>query len=189
MKLKPFIYLFNSLMLAGIFSLSSLQAQEKKENKPEFSLNAREAYDRWQSAPKNINILDVRTPGEYIFVGHAPMAHNIPIMFLESKWDVENERIHMPVNENFLAEVTRKFQQDDTLLVMCRSGSRSAKSVKILREAGFKNVYNIHDGFEGTTLKLADSYNFGQRIVNGWKNSGAPWTNKIEPNLIYIEND
>ena len=40
-------------------------------------VTAKEAYDMWQADP-GLKILDVRTPEEYVFVGHAPMATNIP---------------------------------------------------------------------------------------------------------------
>ena len=42
-------------------------------------VTAREAYDMWQADPERVRILDVRTPEEYVFVGHAPMAWNIPV--------------------------------------------------------------------------------------------------------------
>ena len=59
----------------------------------------------------------------------------------------------------------------DTILVMCRSGGRSAMAVNRLAEAGFTNVYNITDGMEGDEVKDPDSVYQGQRLVNGWKNS------------------
>jgi rhodanese-related sulfurtransferase len=72
------------------------------------------------------------------------------------------------------------------LMVMCRSGGRSAIAVNTLGKAGFKNVYNITDGFEGDRLELPESYENGKRIINGWKNSGAPWTYKLDPKLVYL---
>jgi hypothetical protein len=38
----------------------------------------REAYEMWMADPDGVNILDVRSFEEYIFVGHAEMARNIP---------------------------------------------------------------------------------------------------------------
>jgi hypothetical protein len=54
-----------------------------------------------------------------------------------------------------------------------------------MAKAGFQKVYNIIDGFEGDSLKDSDSYQNGKRIINGWKNSGAPWTYKLERKLVY----
>jgi len=42
-------------------------------------LTAREAYAKWTAASGTPLILDVRTPEEFLFVGHAPMAWNIPV--------------------------------------------------------------------------------------------------------------
>jgi 3-mercaptopyruvate sulfurtransferase SseA len=33
-------------------------------------VTAKEAYEKWQADPEKVKILDVRTPEEYIFVGH-----------------------------------------------------------------------------------------------------------------------
>lgn len=59
-------------------------------------------------------------------------------------------------------------------------------AVNQLAAAGFKNVYNITDGFEGDKVEDPDSVFFGKRMRNGWKNS-APWTYGIDPEKIIIE--
>src|SRR3974390_260360 len=41
-------------------------------------LTAKEAYEKWRAASEKPIILDVRTPEEFMFVGHAEMAWNIP---------------------------------------------------------------------------------------------------------------
>jgi rhodanese-related sulfurtransferase len=69
---------------------------------------------------------------------------------------------------------------DDTLMVMCRSGGRSAIAVNQLAAAGFRNVYNITDGMEGDEVKDPGSVYYGQRLVNGWKNAGLPWTYDVD---------
>ncbi len=46
-------------------------------------VTAKEAYDLWQADPEGVRILDVRTPEEFVFVGHAPMAWNIPLALPE----------------------------------------------------------------------------------------------------------
>ena len=64
---------------------------------------------------------------------------------------------------------------------MCRSGGRSAMAVNTLAKAGFTNVYNIIDGMEGDAVKDPGSVYQGQRLKNGWKNSGIPWTYQPDP--------
>ena len=49
-----------------------------------------------------------------------------------------------------------------------------------------KNVCNITDGFEGDEVTDTESLFIGQRMVNGWKNAGCPWTYSINPKLMLI---
>ena len=42
--------------------------------------------------PKQVHILDVRTPEEYVFVGHAEMARNIPLLFVKHEWNPETNQ-------------------------------------------------------------------------------------------------
>ena len=84
-----------------------------------------------------------------------------------------------------MEQVKARFKAEDTILVMCRSGQRSAASVNLLAEAGFKSVYNIVDGFEGEKEKDKASPNFGKRTVDGWRNSQVPWTYDLDPALVY----
>jgi len=143
-------------------------------------LTAKEAYDKWQTDPENITILDVRTTEEYLFIGHAPMAWNVPLLSQTHEWDADKQRFKMQPNTDFVTQVTEFAKPTDTILVMCRSGGRSAMAVNRLAEAGFTNVYNITGGMEGDEVKDPASVFQGQRLVNGWKNSGAPWTYEID---------
>jgi rhodanese-related sulfurtransferase len=69
---------------------------------------------------------------------------------------------------------------------MCRSGGRSAMAVNQLAEAGFKRVFNITDGMEGDLVDDPDSVYRGQRMKNGWKNSGLPWTYAPTPDRMML---
>lgn len=154
-------------------------------------VTAKQAYDMWKSDPEKIHIIDCRTPEEYVFLGHAAMACNIPSEFMRYKLKEEKGKQEpvMEQNQNFATLVMEKFQPDDTILVMCRSGGRSAKSVNKLAEAGFKNVYNITDGFEGDMVKDPESCFNGKRMKNGWKNSGNPWTYELAPEQVHLQKD
>jgi rhodanese-related sulfurtransferase len=144
-------------------------------------VTARQAYEQWQAAPDKVVILDVRTPEEYMFVGHADMAWNIPVAAQLYQWDAENRKFPMRLLPDFVSRVKQVAKPDDTLLVMCRSGGRSAMAVNQLAAAGFRNVYNITDGMEGDPVTEPGSVFHGQRLVNGWKNSGLPWTYDVDP--------
>jgi rhodanese-related sulfurtransferase len=144
-------------------------------------VTASEAYEKWKAAPDKVKVLDVRTPDEYLFLGHAPMAWNVPLAVQTFKWDAAKKQFPMQPLPDFLDRARKIASPQDTLLVMCRSGGRSAMAVNLLAQAGFKNVYNITDGYEGDTVKDPGSVFDGQHMVNGWKNSGLPWTYEVDP--------
>jgi rhodanese-related sulfurtransferase len=140
-----------------------------------------EAYEKWKAAPDKVKVLDVRTPDEYLFLGHAQMAWNVPVAVQTFQWDAAKKQYPMKPLPDFIERAGRIASPQDTLLVMCRSGGRSAIAVNLLAKAGFKNVYNITDGFEGDTVKDPESVFDGQHMVNGWRNSGLPWTYDVDP--------
>jgi rhodanese-related sulfurtransferase len=149
-------------------------------------VTAKEAYEMWKSNPDKIKILDVRTPDEYLNIGHAEMAWNIPAFFQGWTWDGEKKQFPIQPNPEFMALVKKSFKSDDIIMVTCRSGGRSAWAVNQMALAGFTNVYNITDGMEGDLVEDPGSVYAGQRMKNGWKNSGCPWTYQIDPQLILI---
>ena len=149
-------------------------------------VTAKEAYEKWQAEPEKVKIIDVRTPEEYLFVGHPTIAWKIPVAVQSYAWDVEKKKFPMTPLPDFAARVSAVAKPDDTLMVMCRSGGRSAIAVNFLAKAGFKNVYNIIDGMEGDAVEDPDSVFIGQRLKNGWKNSGCPWTYKLTPDRMLL---
>ncbi len=177
------------LVLIFSFAISCFAQQPLPKNKQtvlKLYITSQNAYTKWHVNPDKIKILDVRTPGEYIFVGHAPMAVNIPLKFLNKSVNPLTMKLAMTLNDNFVEDVKKKFKKTDTIFVMCRSGARSAAAVNLLAKDGFKDVYNIIDGFEGDKLMVPGSYQNGKRLINGWKNSGAPWTYKLDRSLVYL---
>ena len=143
-------------------------------------LTAREAYDKWKADPAQVRILDVRTPEEYVFVGHAEGAWNVPLMLQTYAWDASGRNLAMAPNPDFLSRVKTLFKPSDTLLVMCRSGGRSARAVDLLAGAGFTKAYSVVDGMEGDAVDDPASPDAGKRVKNGWKNSGLPWTYDLD---------
>ena len=97
-----------------------------------------------------------------------------PVKFMTYAWDEKKKEYVMKVNPTFVKEVQKRFAKDDTILVMCRSGQRSAPSVDLLTKAGFTKVYNIVDGFEGDKVKDPPSPNHGKRMKNGWRFPTCP---------------
>ena len=150
-------------------------------------VTAKEAYRKCKADPDCMKLLDVRTPEEYIFVGHAVDVLNIPFELQTYQWAPgDKNSLEMKQNPDFLEEVQRRFKTDDTILIMCRSGARSAPAVNLLAEAGFKKAFTVVDGFEGDKDKGPDSPTKGKRSVNGWKNAGNPWTYSIRRELMCL---
>ena len=187
---KTWVLLAGLLILFNAVSSFSAETPVPKDEKKHTELGkyvtASEAYAMWKADPDKVKILDCRTPQEYVYVGHAPMAYNIPSKLWTGKWNEEKKEFSLEENPDFETTAKKVFKTDDPILVMCRSGHRSAESVNRLAKAGFTNVYNIVDGFEGDKIKDEESYYNGKRMKNGWRNSDAPWTYDLDPNLIYV---
>lgn len=142
---------------------------------------AKEAFARWQATPDEVVIIDVRTPEEFLFVGSPTMAWRIPVALQSYAWDAEKKQYPMQPLPDFAERVHSVANPDDTVMVMCRSGGRSAIAANMLAKAGFTKVYNIIDGMEG------DAHgNPGSVAGDGWKNSGCPWTKKITPDQMVL---
>lgn len=167
---------------------STHQVPEEKLTSLNLYVTAREAYEMWKANPEHIKVLDVRTFEEYVLIGHAEMAVNIPLAFPTYTWDAKKGNYSVVGNKDFIAHVSERFKSDDTILVMCRSGGRSAMAVNALAKAGFAKVHNIIDGFEGDKVEDPESVYHGQRVRNGWKNS-VPWTYKLDPKLVWLPSD
>jgi rhodanese-related sulfurtransferase len=144
-------------------------------------ITAREAYEKWQADPDNILILDVRTPEEHLFVGHPTMAWKIPVISQSYEWDSQQGKFPMVFLSDFVARVSEAISPDKTVMVMCRSGGRSAIAINLLAQAGFQNVYNIIDGMEGDVNGDSESVTASDQPASGWKNSGCPWTKQLTP--------
>ena len=84
---------------------------------------------------ESVNVLDVREPHEYEVANIG--ARLIPLAELPER----------------LVELDR----DETLAVHCKSGGRSARAVKLLREAGFQNVHNVKGGIDAWSEEIDPS--------------------------------
>jgi rhodanese-related sulfurtransferase len=188
MQKKRSLLVIVIVILSGWLPLSLAKSSlpQQKQTVLGLYVTAKEAHQMWLADKNKIKILDVRTPEEYIFVGHAPMAHNIPFHLFNYKMAVRNQEPLMKPNPSFIVEVGQRFKKSDTILVICRSGNRSAAAVNAMASAGFKTTYSVTDGFEGDRIKDPSSSNYGKRFKNGWRNSNLPWTDRLNPELMWI---
>jgi rhodanese-related sulfurtransferase len=171
-----------------LLEMNSLDTNIPKAKQTALGLyvSAKEAHQKWLGAPGKVMILDVRTPEEYLFVGHPTMAWKIPVAAQSYEWDSVKEQFPMRPYPDFVDRVREVARPDDVICVMCRSGGRSAIAVNLLAQAGFTHVFQIMDGMEGDLVKDPDSVFVGQRMKNGWKNSGCPWTYSLTPERMLL---
>ncbi len=125
-------------------------------------LTPEEAHAVLREHPKAI-LVDVRSHPELDFSG-----------FVEGCCHVPWQRYPgMTPNVDFDAELRKKAQPGDLLLLLCRTGGRSLAAAEHLADLGYGHCYNILGGLEGKH----DTH--GQRgKVEGWKASGLPWRHK-----------
>lgn len=152
-------------------------------------VTSKEAYKKWIASPEKVKLIDVRTPEEMLFVGHPEMAWKIPLGVQSYTWNKKQEQFPMRLLPDFVDRVKGIAKKDDVLMMMCRSGGRSAIAVNLLAQAGFTNVYNVTDGMEGDNVSDPESVFKGQRMKNGWKNSGCPWTYDLTPDRLFLSED
>lgn len=107
-------------------------------------------------------LVDVRTAEERKFVGHVPGSAHVP-------WATGTALARNPRFARELAALVAR-QQPAAVLLICRSGKRSALAAQEAARAGLQNVFNVAEGFEG------DLDEAGQRgHFNGWRFHGLPW--------------
>lgn len=193
MKFKAFI---TGILLAFI-AFSTAQAADwsqlpkKKQTVLGLYMTANEAYEQMQAHPDSTLFLDVRSRPEVNFLGMPTVADaNVPYMELNEwyGWDPKKEGFKMEVNSEFTHAVEQQLAdkgltKNDTIIVMCRSGSRSSKAANLLAGLGYTKVYTVVDGYEGDKAKSGPQK--GQRVLNGWKNAGLPWSYKLAKAKMY----
>ena len=142
-------------------------------------------------------ILDVRTFEEYVFGGHPEMARNVPFVFPKFEKPDDNNAPAAAalggrppgctgvLNPDFVSAVKRFCGPNDMIFAMCATGGRGAMAVNVLAQAGFTNVYNIVNGFEGDRVDDPGSVYHGKHMRNGWKNLGVPWGYDFDPDLMW----
>lgn len=138
-------------------------------------------------------LIDVRTRAEAMYVG-MPSDADALVPYVEhqemmSDWDDKRHMYKLEPNQDFVAEFERRMKarglgKDASVILICRSGDRSAKAADRLQMAGYTKVYSVTEGFEGDMAK--DGPKAGQRAVNGWKNAGLPWTYKLDKAKMYF---
>ena len=161
---------------------------KEKQTKLGKYLTPRQAADVLKAEGGKLLFVDIRTRGELQFVG-APseIDGHVPLVEMNEfgEWDDKSGRYKLEANATFSASIekllaAKKLTKTDKVILICRSGDRSARAANLLADAGFTNVWNQFEGFEG------DLSPDGRRTVNGWKNAGLPWSYKLDKAKVYL---
>jgi len=106
-------------------------------------------------------LVDVRSGEERKFVGHVPDS-------LHVAWATGTA---LTRNPRFVRELEAKVGgKESVVLLLCRSGKRSALAAEAAAKAGFTQVYNVLEGFEGEIDALQH-----RGVADGWRFRGLPW--------------
>lgn len=116
-----------------------------------------EAHALMQAGAK---LVDVRTDAETHYVGAVPGSEHI-------EWSSFPDG---QKNPDFLRQLENTVKKDEPVMFLCRSGVRSHNAAIAATQAGWKEAYNILEGFEGD--KDADGH---RGAVGGWRKAGLPW--------------
>ncbi len=124
-------------------------------------LDPNAAYAFLQQTPEAV-LVDCRTEIEHMYVGHPVGAEHVA-------WQ---EAPDWEIDPDFARKVGRLVKGDLSrpILLICRSGNRSIFAGEALEAAGFQQVINVTEGFEGP---LDD--NFHRGTLGGWRLRGLPW--------------
>lgn len=119
--------------------------------------------EAWALVQAGVAVLvDVRSNEERHFVGHVPAGEHVA-------WATGTS---LNRNPRFVKELEIKLKGNKAQLIvlLCRSGKRSALAAEAAAKAGFTQAYNILEGFEGD---LNDQQQRG--AVGGWRFADLPW--------------
>lgn len=105
-------------------------------------------------------LVDVRTKAEVYWVGRIPGSVLV-------EWNSYPEVARNPL---FLEELAQSVAKDTPIVFLCRSGHRSHYAASVATQAGWRECYNILEGFEGD--RDAREH---RSSINGWRVAGLPW--------------
>jgi len=105
-------------------------------------------------------LVDVRTKPEWLYVGRIPGSTAI-------EWQTYPG--NRP-NVEFLGELAASVPSEEPVMFLCRSGARSHAAAEAATRAGWRECYNILEGFEGDKDEQQH-----RGTVGGWRKAGLPW--------------
>jgi len=126
------------------------------------ALTPTEAHFIWCHAP-GARLVDVRSHAEWDLVGEIPGT-------VQLEWQAYPGWV---LNPYFVQQLKQQVDVEALVMFICRSGGRSHQAAVVAHNAGYTEVYNVLEGFEG------DKSTDGRRGQGcGWKAAGLPWKHR-----------
>ncbi len=124
-------------------------------------LTPRQTHDFLRQSERAL-FVDCRSETEFMYVGHPVGAEHLA-------WQ---DGPDWEVNPRFAEQMRRLAggSLDRPVVLICRSGQRSIEAGFCLEEAGFTDVINVLEGFEGPLDE-----HFHRGTLGGWRHAGLPW--------------
>ena len=117
--------------------------------------------DAWRLVQAGRAVLvDVRSTEERKFVGCVPESIHVA-------WATGTS---LTRNPRFLRELEARVPKDRIVLLLCRSGKRSALAAEAAARLGFADAFNVAEGFEGDLDARSQRGHAG-----GWRAHGLQW--------------
>ena len=134
------------------------------------NMSALSSSQCWDALHNESNsfLIDVRSKEEWLEFGIADLSSINKEVKLVS-WVLFKPYIHQ--NIQFIDELNAAVADKNAkLFFICKSGSRSSSAAKEAIQDGYKNCYNVNDGFMGNIF----DENSNSIPLNGWINSNLP---------------
>lgn len=176
-----------ALAAPASFAFDAALVPEAKRTALGLYLDAKEAAQMKTEQGAKALFIDVRSRAEATFLGMpTPVDALMPYQEFGGEmaiWDERDNAFGLEANLDFIPQVealirAKGLGKNSPIIVMCRSGNRSATAVTLLAKYGYTQVYSVVDGYEGDKAKSGPQA--GQRVVNGWRNAGLPWSYKLD---------
>ncbi len=122
--------LFSMLSALTLSSISTFAFAE------DMNLSVEDAHSQAQKG--KITLIDIRTPGEWQKTGTPEHAEMVQLQ-----------------RDDFVETIINKSKANPNIPIalICRSGGRSTRAIKILESAGLSGVYNVKEGSLGWQAK------------------------------------
>jgi rhodanese-related sulfurtransferase len=184
-----FVLLASVSFGAAAQKLDASRVPEEMRTQQGLYLLPAQAHQFVRAQKGKVLFVDVRTRAEAQFLGMAtPVDALVPYVEFQdfmTDWDETRGFYKLEPFSDFVPEVGRRLQakglsKSDPVVLICRTGERSASAANLLTDSGYTRVYVVVYGLEG---ELSDR---GRRNVNGWKNANLPWSFELDKSKMYF---